>query len=62
MLNIFLNIGVQQTKKTYIDIFFDAYWQDGLNLNEEKIIISLLKKCKINKDYFLKKIKDQKMI
>ena len=48
-------------KKKYINNFFDAYWQDGLNLKEEKIIISLLKKCKINKDDFIKKIKDQKI-
>ena len=48
-------------KNTYIDNFFDAYWQDGLNLNEEKIVISLIKKCKINKDDFIKKIKDQKI-
>ena len=55
----FLSINSDK-KNTYIDIFFDAYWQDGLNLNEEKIVISLLKKCKINKDDFIKKIKDQK--
>ena len=56
----FLSINSDK-KNTYIDIFFDAYWQDGLNLNEEKIVISLLKKCKINKDDFIKKIKDQKI-
>ena len=56
----FLSINSDK-KNTYIDNFFDAYWQDGLNLNEEKIVISLLKKCKINKDDFIKKIKDQKI-
>ena len=56
----FLSINPDK-KNTYIDNFFDAYWQDGLNLNEEKIIINLLKKCKINKDDFIKKIKDQKI-
>ena len=48
-------------KKTYINNFFDAYWQDGLNLNEQKIIITILKKCKINKDDFQKEIKNQKI-
>ena len=48
-------------KKTYINNFFDAYWCDGLNLNEELVIFSVLKKCKINKDDFQKKIKDQKI-
>ena len=56
----FLSINSDK-KNTYVDNFFDAYWQDGLNLNEEKIIISLLKKCKINKDDFRRKIKDPKI-
>ena len=48
-------------KNTDIDNFFNAYWQDGLNLNEEKIVINLLKKCKINNDDYKKKIKDLKI-
>jgi 2-hydroxychromene-2-carboxylate isomerase len=48
-------------KNAYINNFFDAYWQDGLNLNEEKIVINLLKKCKINNDDYKKKIKDLKI-
>ena len=48
-------------KNTYIDLFFDAYWQGALNLNDEKIIFSILKKIKINKSNFLKNIKDQKI-
>ena len=48
-------------KNSYINNFFDAYWQDGLNLNDNKIIINVLKKCKINKDDFQKKIKNQKI-
>ena len=48
-------------KNTYINNFFDAYWQDGLNLNDKKIINNVLKKCKINKKDFEKKTKDQKI-
>ncbi len=48
-------------KNTYIDLFFDAYWQDALNLNDEKIIFNILKKIKINKSNFLKNTKDQKI-
>ena len=50
-----------ELKNTYIDLFFAAYWQDALNLNDEKIIFSILKKTKINKSNFLKNIKDQKI-
>jgi len=46
-------------KNSYINNFFDAYWKDGLNLNKQKIIISVLKKCKINFDDFQKVIKNQ---
>ena len=48
-------------KKIYIDSFYNAYWQDDLNLNEEKVIFNILKKCKISKSDFQKKIKDQKI-
>ena len=50
-----------ELKNTYIDLFFDAYWQDALNLNDEKIIFSILKRIKINKSIFLKNINDQKI-
>ena len=47
-------------KNNYIDNFFEAYWQDGLNLGDEKTFFNVLKKCKIKKNDFLMKIKDQK--
>ena len=39
-------------KKSYIDFFFNAYWQDGLDLNDEKILFDTLKKCKVKKMIF----------
>ena len=48
-------------KDNYIDLFFNAYWQNGSNLNDKKIVFDVLKKCKIKKNDFLKKIKDQKI-
>ena len=48
-------------KNIYIDKFFDAYWSKGLNLGKEKVIISILKKCKINKNDFKKNIKNEKI-
>jgi len=55
-------LSIKSNKKNiYIDNFYNAYWQDNLNLNEEKIIFSILKKCKINKNDFQKKIKDKKV-
>ena len=55
-------LSVSSDKKhTYINNFFNAYWQDGLNLNEKKVVMGILKKCKINKDDFQKKIKNQRI-
>ena len=47
-------------KNNYIDNFFEAYWQESLNLNDKKTFFNVLKKCKIKKNDFLMKIKDQK--
>ena len=37
----------ESEKKNYLDIFFDAYWKNNLDLSDEKILIQLLKFCKI---------------
>jgi len=45
-------------KNQYIDIMFNAYWRDNLDIADEKILISLVESCKINPDQFLTAIKD----
>ena len=35
-------------KSYYIDSIFDAIWQDGLNMNDENIIIKVLKNLNVN--------------
>ena len=45
----------------YINVMFDAYWKDNLDISNEEILINLLGKCKIKKNEFLKDIKDQKI-
>ena len=35
-------------KSYYIDSVFDAIWQDGLNMNDENIIIKVLKNLNVN--------------
>ena len=47
-------------KNNYIDNFFEAYWQEGLNLGDEKTFFNVLKKCKIKKNDFLMKIENKK--
>ena len=39
---------------------FDAYWKDNLDISNEEILKSILKKCKIDSDSFFEGIKDLK--
>ena len=48
-------------KDLYLDIIFDGYWKDNLNISKEEILIKLLKKYNINVNNFLEGIKDSKI-
>ena len=50
-----------ETKDLYLDVIFDAYWKDGLDTSNEKILETILKKCKINTNEFFDGIKDPKI-
>ena len=50
-----------ENKDLYLNIIFDAYWKDNLDISNEEILKSLLKKCKIDPDNFFKVIKDTKI-
>ena len=52
---IFVNNDI---KNMYLDIIFDAYWKDNLNISNEEILIPLVKKCKINPKSFFDGIKN----
>jgi 2-hydroxychromene-2-carboxylate isomerase len=47
-----------EIKNKYINIMFDAYWKDNLDITNEEVLIPLLKQCKIDSDNFFKTIKD----
>ena len=52
-------LGVSSSNQAqYIQIMFDAYWRDDLDISKEDILIPLLKQCKIEKNNFFKTIKD----
>tara|TARA_B110000858_G_C17781137_1_gene464856 strand:- start:1026 stop:1604 length:579 start_codon:yes stop_codon:yes gene_type:complete len=48
-------------RNLYIDIMFDAYWKDNLDISNDQILIFLLGKCKIKKDIFFNDIENQKI-
>ena len=45
-------------KDLYVDTIFNAYWRDDLDISNEEILKSLLKKCKINSNNFFENIKN----
>tara|TARA_B100000795_G_C22588999_1_gene356734 strand:- start:16 stop:597 length:582 start_codon:yes stop_codon:yes gene_type:complete len=55
---LFINVDI---RNLYIDIIFNAYWKDNLDISNEKILITLIKKCKINVNDFFNGIKDLKI-
>ena len=54
----YLSINDNQ-KDGYLNVFFDAYWKDNIDLPSEKEFTKLLEILKIDKDFFFDKIKQQ---
>ena len=48
-------------KSTFIDLCFDAYWRDNLDISTEKNIEKILTDCEINHAVFKDGIKEQKI-
>ena len=46
-------------KNKFIDLCFDAYWKNNLDISIEKNIKKILSDCEIDHDYFEKSIKEQ---
>jgi len=46
-------------KEKYLNIFFDAYWRNNLDLSSEKEFSKLLETLKIDNEFFFDKIKQQ---
>ena len=48
-------------KESYLDIMFDGYRKDNLDISKEENLIKLLKKCNIDENIFLEGIKNPKI-
>jgi 2-hydroxychromene-2-carboxylate isomerase len=46
-------------KEDYLNIFFNAYWKDNLDLSSEKEFLKLLESLKIDSKIFFDKITQQ---
>ena len=56
----FLVVG-DNKKNKFIDLCFDAYWKDNLDISMEKNIQKILLDCEINHTFFKSAIKEQKI-
>ena len=50
-----------ESKNLYLNVMFNAYWKDNLDISNLEILKSLLEKCKIDPDSFFEEIKDTKI-
>jgi len=50
-----------EIRSLYLNVIFDAYWKDNLDISNEEVLITLLKKCMIDTNSFQKGIKDPKI-
>ena len=50
-----------EIKDLYLNIMFDAYWKDNLDISNLEILKSLLEKCKVDSNIFFNGIKDLKI-
>tara|TARA_Y100001970_G_scaffold259844_1_gene341282 strand:- start:2164 stop:2742 length:579 start_codon:yes stop_codon:yes gene_type:complete len=48
-------------KNMFIDLCFDAYWKDNLDISVEKNIKKILSDCEIDYNYFKESIREQKI-
>ncbi len=48
-------------KNKFIDLCFDAYWRDNVDISIKKNIQKILTDCEINHDFFEKGVKEQKI-
>ena len=48
-------------KELYLNIMFDGYWKDNLDISKEENLVKLLKKCNIDENIFLEGIKNPKI-
>ena len=55
---LFINV---ENRDLYLNVMFDAYWKDNLDISNEEIIKTLIKKSKIEPISFFDGIKDPKI-
>ena len=55
---LFIN---NENKSLYVNVIFEAYWKDNLDISNEETLKTLLEKCKIDPNSFFEGIKDHEI-
>ena len=50
-----------ETQDSYLNVIFDAYWKDDLDISNEEVLRMLLENCKIDPSNFFDGIKNPKI-
>ena len=56
----FLLIAITKKDK-FVDLFFDAYWKDNIDISNQENIKKIISQCNIEKKFFENGIKEQKV-
>tara|TARA_Y100000591_G_scaffold226646_1_gene197688 strand:+ start:347 stop:925 length:579 start_codon:yes stop_codon:yes gene_type:complete len=56
----FLLIDITKKDK-FVDLFFDAYWKDNIDISNQENIKKIISQCNIEKKFFENGIKEQKV-
>ena len=51
----------ENKKKKFIDVCFDAYWKNNLDISQKENLIRILEECGVDKENFFKLIENQKI-
>ena len=51
----------QSFTERYLDICFDAYWKDNIDISKNESLNKILNKAQIDKEDFFKKINEKKI-
>ncbi|NMN68191.1 2-hydroxychromene-2-carboxylate isomerase [Candidatus Pelagibacter ubique] len=52
---------INENKNLYLNLIFDAYWKDNLDISNEEVLKTLLKKCRTDSDSFFEGVKDPRI-
>ena len=60
LFRVYISID-QNCNEKYLNICFDAYWKDNIDISHNESLDKILKKSQIDKEFFFKKINEKRI-